>query len=161
MTSLARDRLVGTVLLVVAIVWIALVLRTFPPALVDAPTSPRTFPLASGIGLAVLSVIVLLGTFTSTKDGVAPGMAASIDALERRGIAATFGFIVAYIVALKYVGFVVGTLVVLAAFLYFVLGKRSPWLLIGYPTGFAFGVWFILGKLMAVYLPRGELINLF
>lgn len=161
MSSLVRDRLAGAVLLVVAIVWIALVLRTFPPALVDAPTSPRTFPLASGIGLAVLSAIVLLGTFLPKKDGAETGTPTTIDALEWRGIAATFGFMVAYIVALKYVGFVIGTLVVLAAFLFVVLGKRSPWLLIGYPVGFAFGVWLILGKLMAVYLPRGELINLF
>jgi len=161
MNSLARDRLAGAVLLVVAIVWIALVLRTFPPALVDASTSPRTFPLASGIGLAVLSAIVLFGTFLPRKDRAEAGKVTTINALEWRGIAATFGFMVAYIVALKYAGFVIGTLVVLAAFLFFVLGKRSPWLLIGYPAGFAFGVWFILGKLMAVYLPRGELINLF
>jgi putative tricarboxylic transport membrane protein len=160
MTSLARDRLAGAVLLVVAIIWIALVLGTFPPAL-DAPSSSRTYPLASGIGLAVLSVIVLVGTFLPKKDGAAAVKVTTIDALEWRGIAATFGFMVAYIVALKYVGFVIGTLLVLAAFLFFVLGKRSPWLLIGYPAGFAFGVWLILGKLMAVYLPRGELINLF
>ena len=37
----------------------------------------------------------------------------------------------------------------------------TPWLLLGYSFGFAFGVWFILGQLMAVYLPRGSLINLF
>jgi putative tricarboxylic transport membrane protein len=160
MTSLARDRLVGAVLLVVATVWIALVLWTFPSAL-DAPSSSRTYPLASGIGLAVLSVIVLVGTFPPKKDGAAAGKVTTIDALEWRGIAATFGFMVAYIVALKYVGFVIGTLLVLTAFLFFVLGKRSPWLLIGYPAGFAFGVWLILGKIMAVYLPRGELINLF
>jgi hypothetical protein len=161
MSTLARDRLAGVVLLAVAVIWLAMVLWTFPSASLDAPTSSRTYPLASGIALAVLSLIVLLGTIVPRKDGAAPGKAVSIDGMEWRGIAATFGFMVAYIVALKYTGFIIGTLVVLAAFLYFVLGKRSPWLLIGYPAGFAFGVWFILGKLMAVYLPRGEFINLF
>jgi putative tricarboxylic transport membrane protein len=160
MSTLARDRLAGVILLVVAVIWLALVLVTFPAATLDAPTSSRTYPLASGIALAILSVIVLLGTVLPRKDGGA-GKAVSIDGMEWRGIAATFGFMVAYIVALKYTGFIIGTFVILAAFLYLVLGKRSPWLLIGYPAGFAFGVWFILGKLMAVYLPRGDLINLF
>jgi putative tricarboxylic transport membrane protein len=160
MTSLARDRLAGTILLAVAIVWIALVLGTFPQNL-DAPTSSRSYPLASGIALAVCSALVLLGTFLPRKGGAEADKATSIDALEWRGIAATFGFLVIYMVALKYIGFILATFVVLAAFLYVVLGKRSPWILFGYPAGFAFGVWFILGKLMAVYLPRGELINLF
>jgi hypothetical protein len=160
MSVLARDRLVGIILLAVSAVWIALVLGMLPPA-ADAPTGPRTYPLASGIALAVLSAIVLFGTFVPKKGGAAAGQVAGLDAQEWRGIAATFGFMVTYIVALKYTGFVIGTFVVLAAFLFLVLGKRSPWLLIGYPAGFAFGVWFLLGKLMAVYLPRGELINLF
>lgn len=161
MSTLARDRLAGIVLLAIAVIWLALVLGTFPPATLDAPTSSRTYPLASGIALAILSVIVLLGSIVPRKDGAGAGKAVHIDGMEWRGIAATFGFMVAYIVALKYSGFIIGTFVVLAAFLYLVLGKRSPWLLIGYPAGFAFGVWFILGKLMAVYLPRGEFINLF
>lgn len=159
MTELARDRLAGGLLLLIAAIWIGLVLGTFPEGM-GGNTSASTFPLGSGIALAVLSVILIAGTFLR-KGGEDAGPRVGIDALEWRGVVATFGFLVAYMVALKYIGFILGTLVVLAAFLYFVLGKRSPWLLIGYPAGFAFGVWFILGELMAVYLPRGELINLF
>jgi putative tricarboxylic transport membrane protein len=145
--------------LALAIAWIAVVLGTFPEGY-GGPTSSRTFPLISAAALAVLSVILIAGTFKRQEEG--KGQVRRLaDALEWRGIAATFGFLAAYIALLHFTGFVLATIVVLAAFLYFVLGKRSPWLLLGYSLGFAFGVWFILGQLMAVYLPRGSLINLF
>ena len=160
MSDLARDRLAGGVLLLIAAVWIAVVLGTFPPSFGGA-TSPSTFPLASGIILAVLSAMMIAATFLRKADGAEKTADVSIDAIEWRGILATFGFLILYMVLLKYVGFILGTLIALTGFLYFVLGKRSPWLLLGYPAGFAFGAWLVLGKLMAVYLPRGELINLF
>jgi putative tricarboxylic transport membrane protein len=161
MSDLARDRLTGVLLLLVAVVWIGLVVMTIPDS-PGSPSSARTFPLASGIGLAVLSAVLIVGSFLPNTTG--PGAKRSgpgLDSIEWRSILATFGFFVLYILLLKYTGFIIATVVTLAAFLFAVLGKRSPWLLIGYPVGFALSVWLILGKLLAVYLPRGELINLF
>ncbi|MBK5957477.1 hypothetical protein CCR97_04530 [Rhodoplanes elegans] len=155
-----RDLVTGTLLLVVALVWIGLVLTTIPDA-PGSPSSARTFPLASGIALAVLAGVVLVGAMVRTSAAPTQKAGPGLDALEWRGIAATFGFLAVYILLLKLTGFLIGTVVVLAAFLHLVLGKRSPWLLIGYPVGFALAIWLILGKLLAVYLPIGELINLF
>jgi len=159
MTLLARDRLAGVLLLLVAVVWIALVYGTFAEDLAGGPTTSRTFPLASGALLALLSLLLIAGTFVKGRHGTKGRV--RIDALEWRGIVATFGFLAAYVSLLYAVGFILGTIAAIVAFLYLMLGKRSPWLLIGYSFGFAFGVWFILGEMMAVYLPRGALINLF
>lgn len=156
----ARDLLTGTLLLVVALVWIGIILTTIPDA-PGSPSSARTFPLASGVALAALAAVLLAGAFVRTPAAEAKKAGPGLDSLEWRGIVATFGFLAGYILLLKLTGFLIGTVVTLAAFLYFVLGKRSPWLLIAYPVGFALTVWLILGKLLAVYLPRGELINLF
>ncbi|MTW17013.1 hypothetical protein GJ689_12445 [Rhodoplanes serenus] len=160
-TVRTRDLLTGSLLLVVALVWIGLILTTIPDA-EGMPSSARTFPLASGIGLAVLSAIVVAGAlFGNTADADQKRAGPGLDALEWRGIAATFGFLVGYIALLWAVGFILATVVALAAYLFLMLGKRSPALLIGYPVGFALAVWLILGKLLAVYLPRGVLFNLF
>ncbi|MDC7786132.1 tripartite tricarboxylate transporter TctB family protein [Rhodoplanes sp. TEM] len=156
----ARDLLTGTLLFVIALVWIGFILTTIPDS-PGSPSSARTFPLASGIALAVLSAVLLAGAIFRTSPLQAKKAAPALDALDWRGIAATFGFLAVYILLLKLTGFLIGTVVALAAFLYLMLGKRSPWLLIGYPVGFAVAVWLILGKLLAVYLPQGELINLF
>lgn len=161
MSDAASDRLTGAILLLFAGAWIALVLGTFPEV-TNGPTGARTYPLASGILLALLSAMLIAGSFLRRErpaGGDKP--AAGVDAIERRGIAATFGFLLVYLALLNYVGFILATVIALAGFLYLVLGKRSPWLLIGYPAGFAFGIWFLLGKVMGVYLPRGEFINLF
>lgn len=161
MSDAASDRLTGAILLLFAGAWIAFVLATFPEV-TNGPTGARTYPLASGVLLALLSAMLIAGSFLRRDRPAADGKpAAGIDAIERRGIAATFGFLVVYLALLNYVGFILATVIALAGFLYLMLGKRSPWLLIGYPAGFAFGIWFLLGKVMGVYLPRGELINLF
>jgi hypothetical protein len=43
-------------------------------------------------------------------------------------------------------------------FLVVVLNKRAPLLVAGVSLGLAVGVWFILGKLMGVYLPHGMIV---
>ena len=55
----------------------------------------------------------------------------------------------------------IATAVSVAAFLVFVLNKRSPLLVAGMSLGLAFGIWLILGKAMGVYLPHGSLIDWF
>lgn len=161
MTDRTRDILTGSVLLIIALVWIGLVYGTIPGAMGSA-SSARTYPLVAGYGLAGLSALLIVGAFlrTSVSSG-AKRAGAVLDGFEWRAIAATFGFLAIYILLLQYVGFVLATVVGIAAFLVLVLGKRSPVLVLGYSLGFTFTIWLVLGELLAVYLPRGELINLF
>lgn len=153
-------RLTGLVLLVFAVVWTVVALRVIPEGFGETLITPRTFPVALGVILALLSLVLVAGTFL--KDGHEEEEAAPA-AGDRSGeiwaIACTFGFLLVYVFALDLVGFVIATAVVPAATLFFVLRTYSPWVLVGVPLGLTFGIWFVMGKLMGVYLPHGTLIH--
>jgi len=165
MTELQRDRLTAVVLLAVAVIWIAGVYWTVPPAPGETQIGPRGFPLAMGYLLALLAVLMLVSGFVSSAS--APDRRPTAEShreavrAEHWAVIATFGFVLVYVLALDLIGFVFATIVAVAAFLWFMLRVRSPWLLLGLPLGLGFGIWFIMNQLMGVYLPHGSLISVF
>jgi hypothetical protein len=157
------DRLAGAILLLFALLWIAGVYWTIPDVAGDSGRiGPRGFPLAMGVMLAVLSALMIAGSFLA-GDADAGGGAArgGFDRIEAWALAATFGFLVGYVVLMAWFGFVIGTAMSTAAFLVFVLNKRSPRLIVGMSLGLAIGIWLILGKAMGVYLPHGAIVDWF
>jgi putative tricarboxylic transport membrane protein len=154
------DRLAGAVLLLVALLWIAGVVWTIPDAAGDGGrVGPRGFPLAMGVLLAVLSALMIAGSFTATEAGAdEPGR---FDRAEVWALLATFGFLGGYVALLQWFGFAIATAAVVAAFLVFVLNKRSPLLIAGLSLGLSLGIWLILGKAMGVYLPHGTIVDWF
>ncbi len=162
MTSLNSDRLAGAVLLLVALLWIAGVFWTIPDVAGDGGRiGPRGFPLAMGVMLAALSVLLIAGSFAAVDVDADRDDEHWFDRAEVWALASTFGFLGGYVALLTWVGFVIATAVSTAAFLVFVLKKRSPLLVLGMPLGLAFGIWLILGKAMGVYLPHGTIIDWF
>jgi Tripartite tricarboxylate transporter TctB family len=154
------DRLAGAVLLLIALLWIAGVVWTIPDVTGDGGrVGPRGFPLAMGVLLAGLSVLLIAGSFIA--GGTGRYDAARFDRAEMWALVATFGFLGGYVALLAWLGFTVATALAVAAFLVFVLNKRSPLLVAGMSLGLAFGIWLILGKAMGVYLPHGSLIDWF
>jgi putative tricarboxylic transport membrane protein len=161
-TSLKSDRLAGAILLLVAALWIAGVFWTIPDVAGDSGRiGPRGFPLAMGVMLAGLSALLIAGSFVSAEVGGDRNEVRAFDRAEVWALASTFGFLGGYVALMAWVGFVLATVVSTAAFLFFVLKKRSPLLVFGMPLGLAFGIWLILGKAMGVYLPHGAIIDWF
>ena len=158
--SVSATRLTGSILFVIAVAWTVVAFRVIPEGFGGTAVTPRTFPIGLGIVLALLSLGLIAGTFMRHGEGDEP--IAPRGASERSGeiwaIAVTFGFLIVYMVALNLVGFVIATIAVLVATLYFVLRARSPFVLIGVPLGLTFGLWLVMGKFMGVYLPHGMLI---
>lgn len=162
MTLLKSDRLAGAILLLVALLWIAGVFWTIPDVAGDGGRiGPRGFPLAMGVMLAALSVLLIAGSFVSADADAERNDVRAFDRAELWALVATFGFLGGYVALMAWVGFVIATAVSTAAFLFFVLKKRSPSLVLGMPLGLAFGIWLILGKAMGVYLPHGAIIDWF
>ncbi len=162
MTWSKSDRLAGAILLLVAAVWIAGVLWTIPDVTGEAGrVGPRGFPLAMGVLLAVLSALMIAGSFAAAELGADGDDGAGYDRTETWALAATFGFLGGYVALMAWFGFLIATAVASAAFLVFVLNKRSPRLIFGMSLGLAFGIWLILGKAMGVYLPHGMLVDWF
>ncbi len=162
MTSSKSDRLAGVILLLVAALWIAGVYWAIPDVAGEAGrVGPRGFPLAMGVMLAALSALMIAGSFTAAEPGADDNSERRVDRTEIWALAATFGFLAGYVALLAWFGFVIGTAVSSAAFLFFVLNKRSPALIAGMSLGLAFGIWLILGKAMGVYLPHGMIVDWF
>jgi hypothetical protein len=159
-TRTKSDRLAGFILLLVAGLWIAGVFWAIPGVAGSSRVGPRGFPLAMGVMLTGLSLLLIL---TAGRGGEPDGESrtrADIVA-EIWALAATFGFLALYVVLLDLFGFLMGTAVSTAAFLVLVLRKTSPKLVAAVSLGLALAIWLILGKAMGVYLPRGSLFDLF
>jgi hypothetical protein len=153
--------LAGGILLAVALAWIGGVLWTVPEVASTARVGARGFPLAMGVLLAGLALMLILASFTAAEQAVGESAARRFDRTELWALLATFGFLSGYVVLMAWFGFVIGTVVATATFLVVALKRRSPVLIGGISFGLALGVWFILGKLMGVYLPHGSVIDWF
>jgi hypothetical protein len=162
MSPSKSDRLAGGILLAVALAWTAGAYWTIPGGADVGQIGPRGFPLGMGILLALLS-LTLIGSSYVTRE---------YDAAEAKGppiarwaeiwaLTATFGFLCVYVVLLDLFGFLIATIVAVAAFLVIALDKRSPRLIAVIALGLAVGIWLILDKAMGVYLPRGSIIDWF
>jgi hypothetical protein len=164
MLSSAQERLAGAILLAVALAWLVGVFWAVPDIGPITRIGPRTFPFATGAALAILSLLLIGRTLFYVRRG--SGMAAETGAAAGTGaeawaLLATFGFLIAHLMLMVWIGFVPATVITVAAFVWFVLKQRSPLLVAGVSFGLAFGIWLVLGLLMGVYLPHGMLVQLF
>jgi len=157
MTEVFRDRLLGVVLMAVAIAWLAATKYTIPEGYSGSFFGPRAFPSALGLLLLLLSGILVAQTFAKqvAHDDEEELECKPSFQQELWATLATFGFLISYFVALPIFGFVLTTTILVALFLVFVLGKRSIPLIIGMPLGFSIGLWLLMGRLLGVYLPTG------
>ena len=171
-----RDRIVGLVLFAVALIWTAVVYTTIPSMGSDGEVGPRAFPLIFGVALAVLSTMLVLGSFgepTSTKgEPVQPVLAAedpvpdatriepSATRIEVVGVIATFLLIVGYGFAMEQVGFVIATPILIAVILVFLLDVRRPVFVAAFAFGMTAGTYLVFNKLLGAYLPPGSLITI-
>ena len=165
MNAALRDRLAGVVLLLVAVIWIAGVYWTIPGDPGGSRIGPRGFPLAMGIGLAFLAIMLIVAGFIATTDKLAaaddPETWRQETRIELWAVVNTFGFVILYTLVLDWLGFILATFLLTAGFLRFALKKRSPLLVLGLPIGLSLGTWYVMNKLIGVYLPKGTLFFLF
>lgn len=167
MNEHVRDRIVGAVLVVSAAAWCIVVWTTVPNGYGDAVVGPRDVPLWLGICLGVLSLALigrsyLGGASAASGADEEPDAAASPDRKsEWWAIGVVAGSLIAYALFMEWFGFVVATVVVVFALLRFALGVRSLPVLLGMSLSMSFGVYFVMGSLMGVYLPHGTIISPF
>lgn len=160
MSATLRDRIAGSALLAVALVWIVLVYQTIPPS--QGPeVGPRGFPLFFGVVLAVMSLVLLAQTFRSRPEDIADDD--SVPALpgEATAVVVTVAGLVAYGMLLEPFGFMPSTAFIVAVTLYFVLRVRSLLLIGSMAIGLSLGCYLVFGKLLGTYLPPGQIITIY
>ncbi len=122
----------------------------------EARLGARGFPMAMGLLLGALGIVLVLQAL------VRPSSVPEMGSLkgEFRTVACTVGLLVGYAVLLEYTGFLIATIVTVAVAVGPVLGIWRWLLITGMSGGLGFGIYLILGKLLGVYLPSGKIVNL-
>jgi putative tricarboxylic transport membrane protein len=162
MSPSKSDRLAGGILLAVALVWTAGAYWSIPGGAGGGQIGPRGFPLGMGILLALLALALIGSSYLARENEATEAKGPPIARwAEIWALTATFGFLGVYVLLLDLFGFLISTIVAVAAFLVIALDKRSPRQIAIISLGLAFGIWLILDKAMGVYLPRGSIIDWF
>ncbi|MHA6345384.1 tripartite tricarboxylate transporter TctB family protein [Roseivivax sp. CAU 1761] len=162
MTGRSQDTVLATALLALAGVWTWLVVATIPPGL-DA-VGPRSFPLAFGLMLLVLSGLLLLRALTAPADPADPSEPGPGEGAMAPARWITLGLvtaeIVAYAMLMKYIGFVLATPLLVLAVMVVNLRDFSPKRILLTAGGITLGCWLIFEKGLGIYLANGIWINL-
>ena len=163
MTTSLRNRISGSVLLAVALVWIVLVYQTVAPGQGAEEVGPRAFPLFFGYVLAGLSLLLLLQSFRPPAADLEDESDESAAVLpgEWTAVAMTVGGLVVYGMLLEPFGFIPSTAFMVAAVMLFGLRIRSLVLVAGMAIGLSLGCYLVFGKLLGTYLPPGEIITIY
>jgi putative tricarboxylic transport membrane protein len=157
-----RDRIVGTILIAFAAVWCIVVWTTIPTGYGEALVGPRDVPLWLGMVLALMALALIGKSYVAAP---AEAEAKPAKATDRRSewqaIAVVAGALLAYALLMEWFGFVVASVVVIVALLRFALNVRSLKVILGMSLVMSFGIYFVMGQLMGVYLPRGTILSPF
>lgn len=162
MKQQGRDRLAGSILLVVAGLWCWGVVATIPAAADASRLGPRGFPLGLGVLLVALSALLIVSSFTKPEEEPVEALKADGPPLgvEIWAVLCTLGFLVGYTAMLWAAGFLVATVTIVAAGLVLILGKRN-WLFVGsMSVGTALVVFVTFNKILGVYLPHGRWVDI-
>lgn len=162
MANVARDRIVGAVLILAAALWCWATVATIPAAEDATRLGSRGFPLGLGVMLGVLGLVVLLmsGRETDQARDADDGARQVPLSAELWSIAMTLMLIVGYAVAMELTGFLIATVLVIVVAVLLVLGLMRPMLILGLSLGMAAGIYLVFGKLLGVYLPHGQWVDL-
>jgi len=144
------DRILGLILLLVALVWLWLAFTFIPGARGAGETGPRAFPVLLGVVLAGLGIAVSLNP-SPVADTVAPFT-------RREGVivGGTIGVLVLYAFLLERVGFLIATPVAIALTMWGLVRVRSATRIVALAIGFTVGCWAIFDALLGTPLPRGS-----
>jgi putative tricarboxylic transport membrane protein len=160
MSETLRNRISGTVLLAVALVWIVLVYQTIAPSQ-GTEAGPRAFPLFFGYVLAVLSLLLLFQSFRPQAPDLEESDAPAVLPGEWAAVVMTIASFIVYGMLLEPFGFIPSTAFVVTAILLFVLRVRSLVTIAGMAIGLSLGCYLVFGKLLGVYMPPGNIITIY
>ena len=152
-TFMTKSRLCGLLCVLIGAAAAVTASRFQSTGLLDTDPGPALFPLIGGIGLILCGAIIFL---QNNDDAAAPGFGK--EGLLRIGKCAVL--LVAYMLGLKYIGFLISTLVVLFLFCgMFTFGKSlALWKRIVYTVLVTGAVYYVFAEILHVMLPRGILL---
>jgi putative tricarboxylic transport membrane protein len=145
------DRVLGLILVLVALAWLWLAFTYIPGPRAAGETGPRAFPVLLGVVLAGLGVALSFNPRPPAVETVAP-----VTRREAAVAAGTIGVLVLYAFLLERVGFLVATPVAIALAMWGLVRVRSAVRIAALAIGFTVGCWAIFDALLGTPLPRGS-----
>ena len=168
MTHSIRDIALSLGLLVLASIWTYLVVDTIPPGFGHGDIGPRAFPMALGIVLAGLCVLLIVRSILirRTASGAVAAEADPSDA-EAGEMSARWGTMIlvtleitAYGFLLQKLGFLLATPILILFVLVIHLRLTSWKTVLGMTLGMTLGCWLFFEKLLGIYLANGTWFNI-
>lgn len=117
----------------------------------------RTMPFALGIIGTVLSflILVLPSGQTDEEDNVKD----AFRGLDWPSVGLLIGMMIFYSITLRFLGFVISSTIFLVGGFY-ILGERRIWLLLIGSVPLVLFIWFLMGRLLGMYIAPGEIFYL-
>ncbi|MGN0906332.1 MAG: tripartite tricarboxylate transporter TctB family protein [Bullifex sp.] len=140
----------GSVLLILSLAGIVFSIVSHYGFKVEWKLSPYLFPLVICIMLSLLSVSLIISGLSGMKEGK-----------KEKGDRRTFVLFLAecavYLFALKYLGFLICTVILLGAIVH-LLGERSWWKIVLISVVTSVIIYLLFGVYLGVMLPKGRLL---
>lgn len=140
----------GTVLLALSVLGIVFSIISHYGFKVDWKLSPYLFPLFISVMLALLSVSLILSSFSGLKEE-------KKEKGDRRTFIIFLVECAVYLLVLNYLGFLISTMLLLGAVVH-LLGERKWWKIIVISLVTSFIIYQLFGVYLGVMLPKGRLL---
>lgn len=155
--KLTVDARIGLVLLILSLVIIFVLIPTIPRDIflsVRGEAQSRFFPMAIAIGMMVLSVILIIGSYLVPRVGDRPVSSARKKEIIRVGEAAVLAFV--YVFLMYLLGYLIPTIVILGLLFWF-SGERRWTVILPTAIGVSLAFYYFFGRILMLMMPRGLL----
>jgi putative tricarboxylic transport membrane protein len=117
----------------------------------------RTFPFALGIIGSILSILILV--LPSGKSEDRTPVKAVFQGLDWTRVGIIIGLMIVYGLTLRFLGFVISSIIFLGGGFY-TLGERRLWMLFVGAVPLVLFIWFLMSKILGMYIAPGEIFYL-
>lgn len=164
MDNAKHEKWIGVGLLIFSLVWYGLVTNFIEvPSSVEGGPDSRTFPLFFGFLLGAFSLLLIARSIIQgsvTKKAPTSDKPRENFWAEFRCASWMLGCLVFYGYIMSLFGFMLATLVSVLLILVGALKVYRPKQLIAITLGISIGTYLIFGKLLGIYLPLGQLLDI-
>ena len=117
----------------------------------------RTMPLALGIIGTLLSFLILILPSSKTEE---KGKVKDVfRGLDWKSVGLLIGIMIFFSITLRFLGFVISSIIFLVGGFY-ILGERRIWLLLIGSVPLVFFIWFLMSRILGMYIAPGEIFYL-
>lgn len=154
MLNLSKDKIGGLVFLLFSVLY-GYYARQIPlmPGDISQAFNAQTLPNILAITGALLSIILLVTSNNETNNGI------DFSAYEFSLVFKLFALVVAFAITLEWLGFLISTILFLVSG-FWILGEKNLKRMLIIAFSFSVICWFILSKLLSVYLSSGKVFTI-